>query len=273
MLYSIVGFKSGFLAHVLATFVTCWRRALRVAGIALLLAVGVCEVGSVYITRQFPPQSSVHFIALAFGVAVGYAAAMTIFAEEVVKGALRAVGILQRELAQAQGQPVATTVAGSLADSYPTPIPMRSPGTSDPLISDLSAVGIVSAASAPLVATGPQKALNEHSAHAGAEQAVHAAGFAYDANLTGLGPDDLTQPLADSRAGDGSTMLPDEQGEPLWDDDFADEQGPWARDVYDPAALDESESLVAAGLVPPAMPSRYWLYRRYTTPRDGGEAR
>jgi hypothetical protein len=124
-----MGLGSGFFAHVLATLMVCWRRMLRVgAAVALVTALAV-ELLGFTVSHQFPPSLATNLLAVALALALGYGVGATIFADEVVRGALRALTLLQT---QASGQRLAMELPTEAAAALPTPLPAYWSRSTDP---------------------------------------------------------------------------------------------------------------------------------------------
>lgn len=129
MQYQLLGVSSGFSAHMLSTLLVSWRRMLRAAAIAGALGVAAVEAFAVATSHQFPPTLPTNAVAVALGIAVAYSAAASIFARELLRGALRALTLLQDGAGALMG---ATAVAARPAEprtASATPLPLRTSQT------------------------------------------------------------------------------------------------------------------------------------------------
>jgi hypothetical protein len=123
--YGLVGIGSGFFAHVLATIVVCWRRMLRAAAVAGILAALAAELAAFAFSHEFPPSAPANIVAAALGLALAYGVAGTVFIAELIQGALRTMHLLGGAVApQAEASPV---VPASIPTSIPTSIPPMMP--------------------------------------------------------------------------------------------------------------------------------------------------
>jgi hypothetical protein len=95
--YQLLGLGSGFFAHILATLLACWRRMLRAGGLAGLAVALIVEGSGFALTHQFPPSLITNVLAAALAAGVAYGVGATIFAGDLVRGALRALALLQGE--------------------------------------------------------------------------------------------------------------------------------------------------------------------------------
>jgi hypothetical protein len=88
---------SGILRHAVGVILLCWVRAARAAGIAGLIGFVITEIAATALTHHFPATGVSHLVALALGVALAYAAGVTVFADELILGITDAVQLLMGE--------------------------------------------------------------------------------------------------------------------------------------------------------------------------------
>lgn len=96
--HEIIRHAGNIMKHVVGVLLLAWRRVLRALAIGGLGGIVIGEVAGVLLTRHFPPYLLTHVAALAFGAALGYGAALTVFADELLEGALDAVKIAEGEV-------------------------------------------------------------------------------------------------------------------------------------------------------------------------------
>ena len=93
--------------HILGTLQTAFRRIF-VAGllVALIVAVGV-EATSVFLSGgKFPPDGTTHLAAAALAVAFGYAVAVTIAIEEILRGIVKSIELIVQETEKLAGEAI-----------------------------------------------------------------------------------------------------------------------------------------------------------------------
>ncbi len=76
------------------------------------LAAGVVEVVGAVVTHQFPGAALTHILAVAFGVVVAYASALTLVVIEATRGGMYLARLLERDITQGTG-PVETLIRGA----------------------------------------------------------------------------------------------------------------------------------------------------------------
>ncbi len=99
MQYQLLGVGSGFFAHILAALLVCWRRTLKTGAVVGGMTVLAVEAAASALTHQFPPSVATHALAAALALALAYGVGATVFACELLRGALRALSLLQGEAA------------------------------------------------------------------------------------------------------------------------------------------------------------------------------
>jgi hypothetical protein len=97
--HEVIRHAGNIMKHVVGVLLLAWRRVLRAFAIAGLGGVVLGEVAGVLLTHHFPPFLLTHVAAVALGAAMGYGAALTVFVDELLKGALDAVKIVEGEVA------------------------------------------------------------------------------------------------------------------------------------------------------------------------------
>ena len=127
MQYEVIGIGSGFFAHILTALVASWRRMLRMATLAAGLSFLSAEAIALWATQQFPPSNLTHIVAGTLALALAYGVASTVFANELIHGALRALRVLQ-EVANAHtaaevDQAIPALAATAAENALPTPLP------------------------------------------------------------------------------------------------------------------------------------------------------
>jgi hypothetical protein len=93
--------------HILGTLQTAFRRIF-VAGllVALIVAVGV-EAASVFLSGgKFPPDGTTHLAAAALAVAFGYAVAITVAIEEILRGIVKSIELIVQETEKLAGEAI-----------------------------------------------------------------------------------------------------------------------------------------------------------------------
>lgn len=95
--YQLLGLGSGFFAHMLATLMVCWRHMLRAAAAVAVVTALAVEALGMAVSHQFPPHLTTNLLAAALALGLGYGVGATIFASELVRGALRALATLQTQ--------------------------------------------------------------------------------------------------------------------------------------------------------------------------------
>ncbi len=126
MQYQLLGVNSGFAAHTLSTLLVSWRRMLRGAAYLGVGAFVATEVVAFTLLHQFPPSLPTNVVALALGVAMAYSAAATIFIQELFRGAIRALDMLEGKAAEALGIAAVTAFPANAQPEAATPLPLRS---------------------------------------------------------------------------------------------------------------------------------------------------
>lgn len=97
--HEIILHAGNIMKHAVGVLLLAWRRVLRALAIAGVGGVVLGEMAGVFLTRHFPPYLLTHVAAVALGAAMGYGAALTVFVDELLKGALDAVKIVEGEAA------------------------------------------------------------------------------------------------------------------------------------------------------------------------------
>jgi hypothetical protein len=87
----------GILRHAVSVILRCWTRVARAAGIAGLIGFVITEIAASVLTQRFPAAGAAHLVALALGAALAYAAGITVFANELIRGTTDAVRLLMGE--------------------------------------------------------------------------------------------------------------------------------------------------------------------------------
>ena len=87
-----------FLTHVVGVLLLCWRRALQAAAVSGVIALLLAEIAGILITGQFP-TSLTHIVALIFGVTVAYCVALTVLFDEIIRGLIDTVRLVDGEVA------------------------------------------------------------------------------------------------------------------------------------------------------------------------------
>jgi hypothetical protein len=93
--------------HILGTLQTAFRRIF-LAGllVALIVAVGV-EAASVFLSGgKFPPDGTTHLAAAALAVAFGYAVAITVAIEEILRGIVKSIELIVQETEKLAGEAI-----------------------------------------------------------------------------------------------------------------------------------------------------------------------
>jgi hypothetical protein len=126
--YQLLGVGSGFFAHILATLLVCWRRTLRTGMAVGGLAALAVELVGFELTHQFPPSVATHALAAALALALAYGAGATVFASELLRGALRALSLMQGEaIARTEAARLtAQARSGGVRKGLVTPLPLLS---------------------------------------------------------------------------------------------------------------------------------------------------
>jgi hypothetical protein len=103
--------------------------------------------------HQFLPSLPTDVVALALGVAMAYSAAATIFIQELFRGAIRALDMLEGKAAEALGITAVTAFPATAQPEAATPLPLRS---SQPMSGVAVAPGSARVHSVPLHEPGYQ---------------------------------------------------------------------------------------------------------------------
>lgn len=83
--------------HILGALQRTFR-AVAVTGLITAIIVGVGTEGVAYaLTRQFPPSGATHLAAAALAVAFGYAAAITVAVEEILRAIIKTIELIVEE--------------------------------------------------------------------------------------------------------------------------------------------------------------------------------
>jgi hypothetical protein len=96
----VVGFKLIELAgklvqHVVGILLLCWRRVFRAALIAAAIGIVLTELVASLLTQNFPPGIPAHVAAIVFGAALAYGVGLTVLVDELLKGAMETVRLLE----------------------------------------------------------------------------------------------------------------------------------------------------------------------------------
>jgi hypothetical protein len=92
--------------HILGTLQTAFRRIF-VAGLLVALIVGVgVEAAGVFLSGKFPPDGTTHLAAAALAVAFGYAVAITVAIEEILRGIVKSIELIAVETEKLAGEAI-----------------------------------------------------------------------------------------------------------------------------------------------------------------------
>jgi hypothetical protein len=90
--------------HILGTLQKAFRRIF-VAFILVFLIVAVAtEAASVFLSGKFPPDGTTHLAAAALAIAFGYAVAITIAIEEILRGIVKSIELIVEETEKLAGE-------------------------------------------------------------------------------------------------------------------------------------------------------------------------
>lgn len=92
----MITYVSGILHHVVNVLLLCWRRVLRIGAIAGGVGILLVEITAAVLTHRFP-DGPAQVVALVFGAALAYAAAITVIADEVLVGMIDIVRLMRGE--------------------------------------------------------------------------------------------------------------------------------------------------------------------------------
>jgi hypothetical protein len=124
--YQLLGIGSGFFAHILATLLACWRRMLRTGAAAGVICAVAIEIIGFALTHQLPPSVATNALAVTLGLGLAYSVGATVFAGGLLRGALRALALLQGE-AGARAEAARLTAQAQPPGAYSrlaTPLPL-----------------------------------------------------------------------------------------------------------------------------------------------------
>ncbi|MGH2516008.1 MAG: hypothetical protein ACRDHP_10170, partial [Ktedonobacterales bacterium] len=94
----IIATAGKLLIHALHALLVCWKRMLRLGLSVGALSGMVALVFGTLVTHSFPPAPLTWVAALFFGVALGYAAAMTVLADEMLLSIFDAIRVLEGDV-------------------------------------------------------------------------------------------------------------------------------------------------------------------------------
>lgn len=94
----IVGYAGKLLIHVVRTLLVCWQRMLRLGVSVGVLGGAVAVVIGAAVTHSIPPAPLTWAAAMCFGFILGYAAAMTVLADELLLGMVETIGVLEGDI-------------------------------------------------------------------------------------------------------------------------------------------------------------------------------
>lgn len=83
--------------HVLNASLRAVRAIFVTFIIVAILVAAITEGVGAYLTRSFPPTGATHLAAAALAIAFGYAAAVTVFVEEMLRAMIKAIELLVEE--------------------------------------------------------------------------------------------------------------------------------------------------------------------------------
>lgn len=87
--------------HAVGILLLCWRRMLRAAVIVALVAAIAAEVLAMVVTHQIPPSGAAHLVAAGLALGLAYGAALTVFLDELIVGAIETIGVLEGDVRSA----------------------------------------------------------------------------------------------------------------------------------------------------------------------------
>lgn len=91
----IIAHAGKLLVHLIRALLVCWQRMLRLGLSVGTLGGIIALVFGAYVTHTAPPAPLTWVAALFFGLALGYAAAMTVLADEMLLGIFEAIRVLE----------------------------------------------------------------------------------------------------------------------------------------------------------------------------------
>lgn len=94
----IIGYAGKLLIHMVRALLACWQRMLRLGVSVGVLGGVVAVVFGAFITHSIPPAPLTWVMAMCFGFVLGYAAAMTVLADELFLGMVEAIGVLEGDI-------------------------------------------------------------------------------------------------------------------------------------------------------------------------------
>ena len=94
----IIAYTGKLLVHTVRALLVCWQRMVRLGLSVGVLSGFVALVFGVLVTHAFPPAPLTWVAALLFGVALGYAAAMTVLADEMLLSILDLIRMLEGDV-------------------------------------------------------------------------------------------------------------------------------------------------------------------------------
>ena len=83
--------------HVLNASLRAVRAIFVTFIVVAILVAAITEGVGAYLTRSFPPTGATHLAAAALAIAFGYAAAVTVFVEEMLRAMIKAIELLVEE--------------------------------------------------------------------------------------------------------------------------------------------------------------------------------
>jgi hypothetical protein len=95
VLYGVIELAGRLFQHTLGVLLLCWQRMLRFGLSVGVLSFLMAEVLGAALTRQFPPSILTTVVALIVAFALGYAAALTALADELLISAMDTVRLLE----------------------------------------------------------------------------------------------------------------------------------------------------------------------------------
>jgi hypothetical protein len=94
----IIAYAGKLLVHTVRALLVCWQRMLRLGLSVGTLSGLVALVFGAFVTHTIPPAPLTWVVALFFGFALGYAAAMTVLADEMLLGIFDAIRVLEGDV-------------------------------------------------------------------------------------------------------------------------------------------------------------------------------
>lgn len=93
----LLGLLGNTMKHVLGGLLKAFRAIALTGLIVALVAAAATEGVAVALTREFPPSGMTHLAAAALAIAFGYAAAITVAIEEILRTIIRAFELVIQE--------------------------------------------------------------------------------------------------------------------------------------------------------------------------------